>query len=234
MRHQGFKMLLKKGRISNIMARKKIGKSIEESILKRFRARGRGAAMTPSDFVDLADRRVIAVALSRLVKTERLRRPSRGVYVYPKHSELLGELAPNPEEVVKAVSRAGGERIQPAGAYAANLLGLSDQVPAKVVYLTDGNSRKLKVRNLSIELRQASARRLATAGRISGTVAEALRYLRKAQVDDEVVEKLRRRLSELDKQRLLKDIKLVPAWIGEIFRSLAHEKNNDNAGADYP
>lgn len=220
-------MLLKKGRISNIMARKKTGKSIEEYILRRFRARGRGAAMTPSDFVDLADRRVIAVALSRLVKAERLRRSSRGVYVYPKHSELLGELSPSPDEVVKAVSRVGGERVQPAGAYAANLLGLSDQVPAKVVYLTDGNSRKLKVRNLSIELRQASARRLATAGRISGTVAESLRFLRKAQVDDEVVEKLRQRLSEADKQQLLKDIKRVPAWIGEIFRSLAHEKNND-------
>lgn len=203
------------------MARRKAEKSIEESILKRFRARGRGAAMTPSDFLDLADRRVIAVALSRLVKAGRLRRPSRGVYVYPKQNELLGELAPNPEEIVKAISRAGGERVQVSGAYAANLLGLSDQVPAKLVYLTDGNSRKLQVRNLPIELRQASARRLAIAGRVSGTVAEALRHLRKDQVNDQIVEQLRRRLSESDKTQLQKDIKRVPAWIGEVFRSLA-------------
>lgn len=224
-------LLLKRGRLSNIMARSKTGKSLEESILKRFRARGRGAAMTPSDFLDLADRRVIAVALSRLVKAGRLRRPSRGVYVYPKQSELLGELAPNPEEIVKAISRAGGERVQVSGAYAANLLGLSDQVPAKLVYLTDGHSRKLQVRNLPIELRQASARRLATAGRVSGTVAEALRYLRKDQVDDQVVEQLRRRLSESDKTQLQKDIKRVPAWIGEVFRSLAADKPDDNPRA---
>jgi len=184
--------------------------------------------MTPSDFIDLADRRVIAVALSRLLKAGRLRRPSRGVYVYPKKSELLGELAPKPEEIVKAISRAGGERIQASGAYAANLLGLSDQVPAKVVYLTDGHSRTLHVRHLPIELRQASAKRLAIAGRVSGTVAEALRHLRKDQVDDQVVEKLRRRLSESEKNQLLKDIKRVPAWIGEVFRSLATEKSDEN------
>ena len=213
------------------MPRKKSEKSIEESILKRFRARGRGAAMMPGDFLDLAERRVIAVALSRLLKAGRLRRPSRGVYVYPKQSELLGELAPNPEEIVKAISRVSGERVQVSGAYAANLLGLSDQVPAKLVYLTDGNSRKLQVRNLPIELRQASARRLATAGRVSGTVAEALRYLRKGQVDDQVIEELRRRLSESDKTQLQKDIKRVPAWIGEVFRSLAADKLDDNPRA---
>lgn len=213
------------------MPRKKSEKSIEGSILKRFRARGRGAAMMPGDFLDLAERRVIAVALSRLLKAGRLRRPSRGVYVYPKQSELLGELAPNPEEIVKAISRVGGERVQVSGAYAANLLGLSDQVPAKLVYLTDGNSRKLQVRNLPIELRQASARRLATAGRVSGTVAEALRYLRKDQVDDQVIEQLRRRLSESDKTQLQKDIKRVPAWIGEVFRSLAADELDDNPRA---
>lgn len=224
-------LLLKRGKISNIMSRKKAKKSIEESILKRFRARGRGAAMMPGDFLDLADRRVIAVALSRLVRAGRLRRPSRGVYVYPRQSELLGELAPDPEDIVKAISRAGGERIQASGAYAANLLGLSDQVPAKVVYLTDGHSRKLQVRNLPIELRQASARRLSIAGRVSGMVAEALRHLRKDQVDDQVVEQLRRRLSEADKDQLLKDIKRVPAWIGEVFRSLAAAQPDDKPRA---
>ena len=205
------------------MPRKKSNKSVEESILKRFRARGRGAALTPSSLLDLADRRVVAVALSRLVRSGRLRRPSRGVYVYPKQSEVLGELAPSAQEIAKAVSRTGGERVQPSGAHAANLLGLSEQVPAKIVYLTDGTARTIRVKNLSIELRQVTAKRLATAGKVSGTVAEALRYLRQQGVNEQVIEKLRGRLSAQDKRQLMKDIKLVPAWIGEMFRAVAKD-----------
>lgn len=177
--------------------------------------------MTPSDFLDLSSRPVVAMALTRLVRRGALARASRGVYVYPKQSNLLGELAPSPQEVAKALARRGSERIQPAGAQAANLLGLSEQVPAKIVYLTDGPTRTVKVRHLPVELRRATPKRLATAGRISGTVAEALRFLRQAQVDEKVVAHLRDRLSERDKKQLIKDIVLVPAWIGKIFRAVA-------------
>jgi hypothetical protein len=230
-------LLLKMGRISNIMPGKRSKQSIEESILKRFRSRGRGAALTPGYFLDLAERRVVAVALTRLVRRGRLRRASRGVYVYPKQSKLLGELAPSPHEVAKALARRGGERLQPSGAQAANLLGLSEQVPAKIIYLTDGKARTIRITNLPIELRQATPKRMATAGRVSGTVAEALRFLRKDQVDDRVVEQLRSRLSKHDKQQLMKDIKLVPAWIGEVFRAVAKgggaEDADDAVAADH-
>jgi len=177
--------------------------------------------LTPSAFLDLADRRAVAMALTRLVRRGSLTRVSRGVYVYPKQSKLLGELAPSPQEVAKALARRGGERLQPAGAQAANLLGLSEQVPAKVVYLTDGPSRTIMLKNLPIELRQSTPKRLATAGKVSGTVAEALRYLRKEQVDEQVVARLRDRLSATDKKQLMKDIALVPAWIGDVFRKVA-------------
>ena len=106
-------------------------------------------------------------------------------------------------------------------AQAANLLGLSEQVPAKIVYLTDGPSRTIMIKNLPVELRQSTPKRLATAGKISGTVAEALRYLRKDQVDEDVVARLRNRLSETDKKQLMRDIALVPAWIGNVFRKVA-------------
>jgi len=186
-----------------------------------MRGLGRGATQTPGAFLDLGSRTAVGTALSRLVERGRLRRVSRGVYAYPKQSRLLGELAPSPQEVAKALARRGGERLQPTGAQAANLLGLSEQVPAKIVYLTDGTSRKIMIRNLPVELRQSTPKRLATAGKVSGTVAEALRYLRKDQVDDKVVKQLRKRLSETDKKQLMKDITLVPAWIGEVFRKVA-------------
>jgi hypothetical protein len=214
-------LLRKQAIISNIMSKQKNEKSLEKYILKRFRARGRGAALTPSAFLDLAPRPVVAVALTRLVRSGSLTRPSRGVYVYPKQSQLLGELAPTPQEVAMALAKRGSERLQPSGAQAANLLGLSEQVPAKILYLTDGQSRTVMIKNLPVELRKSTPKRLAAAGTITGTVAEALRYLRKDQVDDQVADQLRSRLSEQDKRQLLKDIKLVPAWIGEVFRKVA-------------
>lgn len=204
------------------MPRNKTSQSLCESIFKRFRARGHGAASTPSDFLDLADRRAVATALTRLVRSGSLTRPSRGVYVYPRQSKLLGELAPTPQEVAKALARRGGERIQPVGAQAANLLGLSEQVPAKVIYLTNGPSRRIMIKNLPVEMRQSSPKRLATAGKVSGTVAEALRCLRKDQVDEQVIGQLRDRLSAAEKKQLMKDIALVPAWIGEVFRKVAN------------
>jgi hypothetical protein len=114
-------------------------------------------------------------------------------------------------------------RIQPSGAYAANLLGLSEQVPAKVVFLTDGTNRKIRVGNQEIILKQTSPRNMATAGRSSGLVIQALRYLGKQNVDERAVKTLAARLGPEDRQQLIKDIRYAPAWIGNIFRHLAVE-----------
>jgi len=199
----------------------KISQSIEKSVLSRIYGRGRGSVVSPSDFLDLGSRGGVDLALSRLTKKGILRRVDRGVYGYPEKSRLIGELSPRPEEVAKALARRGNRRLLPSGAYAANLLGFTEQVPVKVEYLTDGPTRRVMIRKLPVTLKQTTPARLATAGRVSGTVAQALRFLRKERVDDAVVEKLRKRLSEDDKKQLLQDIPLVPAWVGETFRRVA-------------
>jgi hypothetical protein len=112
-------------------------------------------------------------------------------------------------------------RLQPIGAYAANLLGLSDQVPAKAVYLTDGRSKRIRLGKLDIALRQTSPRSMATEGTISGLVIQALRYLGRTHVTDGTVERLDRRLSPDDRKQLSKDVAYAPAWVGDIMRRLA-------------
>jgi len=189
-------------------------------VLRRLRSRGSGAVAASTEFLDLGNRASVDQALSRLVRRGELRRVSRGVYGYPERSRLIGELAPRPEQVAQALARRGCQRLLVSGAYAANLLGLSDQVPARIEYLTDGPSQTVMIRNLAVKLKQTTARRLAVADRISGTVAEALRFLRQSQVDESVVAKLRERLSAVERAQLLKDIPLVPAWIGEVFRTV--------------
>ncbi len=198
----------------------KATQSVEKSILSRIYGGGRGSVSSPSDFLDLGNRKSIDMALARLVQKGIIRRVGRGIYGFPQKSRLIGELSPQPEKVAKALARRSVQKLLPSGAYSANLLGLTDQVPARIEYLTDGPARKAVIGKLPVVLKQSTPARLATAGRVSGTVAQALRFLRKNQVDEAVVEKLRQRLSAAEKAQLLKDIRLVPSWVGDVFRQI--------------
>ncbi len=117
-------------------------------------------------------------------------------------------------------------RLQPSGAYAANLLGLSTQIPMKIVYLTDGRSRTVQIGNKQIILKSTTPRNMATAGRISGLVIQALRHLGRQHVDDEVIARLDRRLATDDRQQLLKDLRFAPAWIADLIRQIGKKKEN--------
>jgi len=134
-----------------------------------------------------------------------------------------GTTAPSVDKTARALAGKAGARLQPTGAYAANLLGLSDQVPAKVVFLTDGRSKRIKLGKLDIVLKQTSPRTMATAGKISGLVIQALRYLGKTHVNDNTVKRLERKLSADDRKQLLADLAYAPTWIGNIMRRLAAE-----------
>jgi hypothetical protein len=198
-------------------------KTIEESMLKRVRGRGRGSAVTPADFLDLGKRAAVDQGLSRLTRKKMLMRVSRGLYALPEINEWIGEVSPAPDEVAKALARRGSSKLLPSGALAANLLGLSDQVPAKAEYLTDGPSCRVMIKRLTVVLKQTTPKNLATAGRVSGVVIQALRFLRRQQVGSEVVAKLRERLQPAERRQLVKDIPLAPAWMAPVFREIAGE-----------
>jgi hypothetical protein len=133
----------------------------------------------------------------------------------------MGLLMPSPDAIAGALAGKAGIRLQPSGAYAANRLGLSTQVPARILYLTDGPSRMVRVGNQEIRLQRTTPRSMAPAGRVSGLVIQALRHLGQKHVDDAVIRTLQRTLSDLDKARLLKDIAYAPAWVGKHLREIA-------------
>ena len=204
-------------------------KTIEESMLKRVRGRGGGSAVTPADFLDLGSRSAVDQGLSRLARKNVLTRVSRGVYAFPETSGWIGVVSPSPDEVAKALARRGCGKLLPSGALAANLLGLSDQVPAKAEYLTDGPTCRVMIKNLQVVLKQTTPKNLATAGRVSGVVIQALRFLRRQQVGPEVVVKLRERLKPAERRQLVKDIPLAPAWMAPLFRQIAEEGSGTGA-----
>lgn len=114
-------------------------------------------------------------------------------------------------------------RIQPTGAYAANILGLSEQIPAKVVFLTDGPSRTVKIGTTTIQLRRTTPKNMAMAGRLSGLLVQALRELGKEHITPERIEHLKRTIPLHARQELLKDIRFAPEWMHSIFKELAEE-----------
>src|SRR5580704_17817186 len=176
--------------------------SIDSRILARIHGRGRGSVFVPADFLDLGSREAVDVALHRLARKGTIRRLARGVYDFPKEHPVLGPLQPSDEAVARALAGRDRIRLQPAGAYAANALGLSEQVPAKAVFLTDGPSRTVKIGSMTIQLRQTTPRNMAAAGRLSGLVIQAFRELGKESVTPARIEQLRRTLPA-DKRREL-------------------------------
>ncbi len=198
-----------------------VANPIDRKMLARIRRRDDAWVFSPSDFVDLGSRSAVDKALSRMTSAGSIRRVGRGLYDVPQQHPIVGTPAPSIEMFAKAMADKTATRLQPTGAYAANLLGLSEQVPAKVVFLTDGRSKRVHLGKLEIVLKQTSPRNMATAGTVSGSVIQALRYLGQKHVNDDTVKRLDRRLSADDRKQLRKDLVYAPAWIGEIMRRLA-------------
>lgn len=205
------------------MARPKTNNSTADRIWRRVRKAGPDTLFHAGQFLDLETRTAVDKALSRLVASGVLRRLARGLYYQPRQHPVLGEILPPVETVAQALAARDRVRLQPFGGHAANLLRLSDQVPARVVFLTDGKPRKIRYGRQVIELRRASPRMMAAAGRTTGLVIAGLRFVGKANITPERVVHLRKLLSKEDRRRLMEDIALAPAWMHPHFRAIARE-----------
>jgi hypothetical protein len=198
-------------------------KPLHRQILTRVARKGRGWAFTPHDFADLGDPRSIGMALTRLVRDGKVRRIARGLYDRPSPHPLLGRAGATSDAVVDAMARGRHLRLLPSPQVAANQLGLTTQVPARMVYQTDGAPAKVVLGKHEIEFRRNTGRSLALAGRSSGVVAQALRDVGKDKVTPGTIQHLRRRLDACAKKQLLSDLTLVPAWMRPVFQQIAHD-----------
>lgn len=187
---------------------------VDTKILSRIYGRGRGWAFTKTDFVADFDEANIHKALSTLEKSGRIRRVLRGVYDYPRFSELLGEtLSPDIDQVAHALARKFKWRIHPSGDVALNLLGLSTQVPAHWSYLSDGPDKDYQIGTQRLTFRKTALKDMGFTQQDAGLLVQALKALGKDLVDDAVIEILRARWSNNEKARILRDTRTVTGWI---------------------
>lgn len=187
--------------------------SMDKQVWQRIASQGEGWVFTPSDFADVGSRTAVASALMRYAAAGQIRQLSRGLYDWPRQHPVLGVLWPDVAQVAQALERKDGLRLQPAGAYAANMLGLSEQVPVQVVYLTDGPSRQVAVGPTLITLKRTTPKNMACAGRLSGLLIQALRFLGEVHVSPERIAHVRRSLPAEQRAKLTADLAYAPAWM---------------------
>lgn len=169
---------------------------LKAAMLDRIRADAPRKVWTPSDFVDLASRDAIDKALQRLTKAETLRRIDRGLYDQPGFNKLTQKPnPPDPRSVIDAVGRRDQTRMLVDGMTAANDLGLTDAVPAKIVVHTDARRRAIKLGNVTITFRPTAASKLFWAGRPAMRVVQALHWLRDTLESD--APRVRKRLQSI-------------------------------------
>ncbi|TKG94940.1 hypothetical protein EYV94_09490 [Puteibacter caeruleilacunae] len=197
--------------------------SVERKIEKYIKLRPKGQLLFPDDFSEHGASTAIRKALQRLKEKGIIKAVAHGIYVRPKISEYVGEILPSAEDVAKGIAKRDRIKMVPTGPYALNALGLSTQVPMKLVFLTDGAPRIIKVGKRTIALKKTSPKNLLAKGDISGLVIQALRDIGNGNVTKEELAKIIALLKQEDPTKLKHDITLAPEWIKKIMKLALHE-----------
>ena len=181
------------------------------TVLRHARSQPEGTPVLAKGLLHLGSRAAVDQALSRLVRRGALLRAGRGVYVLPVESRF-GRRAPSVDKTVEGLAAVRGERIANSGAMAANVLGLTAQVPVRRVFLTSGPSRTLTLGRERIELRHAPPWQLALAGRRAGEAIRALAWLGRDRADA-ATGAVRERLSADERRELGTVSAQMPGWL---------------------
>lgn len=196
---------------------------IDAKILRSIRADRSTSVFTSGHFANLGSPAALRKALSRLVKAGKLRRIRQGLYDLPREHPIIGQTAPDVEGTVRALMHESQARWQFSGAYAANALGMTEQVPSKIVILTDGVPRQVQLGKLTLVFRRTAPRNLLGAGRPAGMVIQALRYLKASAGSPETIARLRTMLDRSTKIDLATLTPKLPAWMQPIAQQITKE-----------
>ena len=201
--------------------------SIAHQILIEIRKHEENWCFSQKDFMEIAGRNTLEQAFFRLMKEGKIRRIGRGLYDVPRYSDLLKMiLSPSADQIAKAIARKHGWRILPIGAQAANMLNLSTQVPMKIVYQSDGPTKSMEFGKRTIYFKKSAPKDMAS-NELSGLVINALKYLGKENVTEQIIGKLRKRFDKKQKRQLLEDARFGTDWIFETIQKICDKKGSD-------
>lgn len=187
--------------------------SIKDRVMDKILEHGQGWCFSPIHFLDLGSDVSIRKALSELHKENKIRRLSQGIYDYPRMHAILGMIPPDLNEVAKVIAEKNDLQIQPAGAYAANLVGLTTQVPGRIIFLTEGYGKQVKVGNQIILFKKSVKKMMAAAGTREGLLIQALKNIGKDHIDQVARTTIKNFLKDSTEASIKANMKFAPAWI---------------------
>lgn len=175
-----------------------------------------------NDFYDIACNETVRSTLNRFVSKGIIKRILKGIYYQPKYIEIINEYeAPSAHQVALAIARKYNWTIAPTGNTALNMLGLSTQVPAKWVYISDGRYVKFKFGNTIIEFKHRNNSQISKLSTNTAIVIQAIKAIGKNKITDKEICYLNKKLSKEQKQDLLENAKTVSNWIYYIIRKIS-------------
>ncbi len=198
---------------------------IEEKVVVKIYGNGMGWSFSQKDFAGLGSRKAVDMALLRLTNKTTIRRVIRGIYDYPRYSELLDkEMGPDIHQVARALARKFGWRIQPSGPAAMNLIALSTQVPSQYLYQSDGPDRTYEIGRTSIQFKHGALKEAGFRHDESGLIVQALKALGQVHITADTIQTVRQWLPTEKRSRVLKDTERVTGWVFAAIKRICQEE----------
>lgn len=191
--------------------------STYNSIKERVELSERGTLFFPDSFSALGSSDAVRSALVRLCKNNILIRVAQGIYYYPRIDTKWGSgiIPPSIEEIARGIAMRDKVRIAPTGSYAMYQLGLSTQIPANVVFMTDGSQRRISIgKGRGIFFKHSSNMRVfAFQSQLMELIVAAMREIGQDNITDELITIINTHLDQVDRDDYNHDIQLAPIWV---------------------
>ena len=193
-------------------------------VVNRIKGKTRGSLFVVNDFLDITSQENVKKILLRLTNQDQLQRISPGIYYFPEKSKLLNtNVSPRIDKIAEAIARKNKMRILITEPLGANLLGLTTQVPAKYVFLTDGKSKKVTIGKQQIVFKHAAPSVMGLSRSKGGIVVQALKYFGEKRVSPEIKDQLKKKLPKKVKNDLLECLGHSPVWMHQHLKEIAKE-----------
>jgi DNA-binding GntR family transcriptional regulator len=180
--------------------------------ISRFKS---GHVFLPSDFKELGSSTAIRKALSRLVEQGSVERMGQGIYVIPKKDKVFGKVLPSMEQLAEALAKKEHVKIKPSGQNALNKVGLSTQVPMRLVFLTTGNSKRIQIGKNAIIFKSTTAKKLSMKGDITSLLFLGLEELNLHKLSQTQMDRIMELLKQENPENLKYNLRLAPAKVSD-------------------
>lgn len=198
--------------------------STYSEIKKSIDGSTRGTLFFPDSFASIGSSDAVRSALVRLCKSGLLIRVAQGIYYYPKIDTKWGSgvIPPSIEEIAEGVAKRDRVRIAPTGAYALYQLGLTTQIPANVVFITDGSQRRVSIgRGKGILFKHTSEMRtFAFVSKLMALIVAAMREIGEGNITGNQLSVIKEHLDKVSMDDITHDLQLAPIWVRKILKEL--------------